>query len=502
MAALRVNILVNYLGQFWMLAMALLFLPLYMRLLGMEAFGLVGLMLSFQGILQLFDFGIGGATNRELARGANGSTSPDATRDLVLSAEIVIWLIAVFIALAMWAGSTMMANHWLHLEHIDTLQAIRAIAVMGIALALLWPTTFYTNCLSGLERQPALNLINAIFATLRYAGVVPVLLLVAPTIEVFLWWSAVVGLGQSVVMAVVVWRILPKGSRVARWSASGLRQGHRFASGLFAIGVLALATSQLDRLMLVSFRPLEEFGYYTLALSVASGLGRMVMPMFNALYPRFSRLVAADEEATLSELYHRSSQYLAVVIAAVSAVLIVFAYEVLLLWTGDPAIANRVSTPMSILVAGSAFNGFVNIPYALQLAHGWTRLALGLNAGSLIIGIPLCLWAVPKYGMVGASLLWLTANMISFGIGVPLMHRVLLRGHVLRWYLRDILPPLFAGLSTALLLNILLPMWPHGFVGMMLLALVSALTFIASGFAMPAVRAAVRKRVSMDSGST
>ena len=71
----------------------------------------------------------------------------------------------------------------------------------------------------------------------------------------------------------------------------------------------------LDRLALAILRPLEELGYSTLTLSVASGLGRMVQPMFNALYPRFSRQVAQHDSAGLLELYHLSSQYLAVVIA-------------------------------------------------------------------------------------------------------------------------------------------------------------------------------------------
>ena len=72
MAALRTNILANYVGQIWMAVMAVIFLPQYLRILGAEAFGLVGLMLSFQAILQLFDFGIGGAVNRELSRRAHG----------------------------------------------------------------------------------------------------------------------------------------------------------------------------------------------------------------------------------------------------------------------------------------------------------------------------------------------------------------------------------------------------------------------------------------------
>ncbi len=233
-----------------------------------------------------------------------------------------------------------------------------------------------------------MNIVNGVFATLRYAGVLPVLLWVSPSIEAFLWWYAIVGGSQSLTTAIFVWRELPPGRRPARWTIDELCGSRRFAGGLFVTGMLALGVSQFDRLALASLRPLEDLGYSTLALSIASGLGRMVQPMFNALYPRFSRLVAHSEETTLRKLYHLSSQYLAVVIATVAVTLIVFSHQVLFLWTGDAHLAARVALPLSILVAGSALNGLMNIPYALQLADGWTRLAMGLNATSLLLGAP------------------------------------------------------------------------------------------------------------------
>lgn len=489
MAALRINIITNYLGQFWMVAMGLLFLPWYVRILGMEAFGLVGLMLSFQGILQLFDFGIGGATNRELSRRAHDLARADSTRDMLRSSEIVIWLLAASIALSVWVCSGWMAEHWLHLEKVDSHQAGRAIAIMGLAIALLWPSTFYANCLSGLEKQPALNLINTIFSTLRYAGVVPVLLWISPSIEAFLVWSALVGALQSLIMALATWRSIPAGSRSSRWSDIELRHSQKFAGGLFVIGVLALINSQLDRLALASLRPLEDLGYYTLALSVASGLGRMVQPMFNALYPRFNRLVARNDKATLSELYHLSSQLLTVVVASVAAILIVFARDVLWLWSGDTSVTERAALPMAILVTGSALNGLVTIPYALQLAHGWTRLAAGLNAASLLMTLPLCLWLIPRYGMVGAAMLWLLTNLISLVVGVPLMHRRLLKGQAARWAFSDTAPPLLAGLCASLVMSALLPSIERNLTGFTLLLLASTTTLLSCAAATPSARA-------------
>lgn len=493
MTALRTNILANYAGQVWMAVMAVIFLPQYIRILGAEAFGLVGLMLSFQAILQLFDFGIGGAANRELSRRAHDPVLIDSSRDLIRTSETIIWALASVVALVVWWVSGLLATHWLHLSNITPQQAGAAIATMGVAIALLWPSTFYANCLSGLERQPQLNGINVVFATLRYAGVLPVLWWIAPTIEVFLCWYALIGAAQSLVTACMVWRYLPPGQRTARYTSTTLHDSGRFAGGLFAIGVLALGVSQVDRLVLTSLRPMEEMGYYTLALSVAAGLGRMAQPMFNALYPRMSRLVAQHDDATLRTLYHLSSQYLAVVIAAVAAVLIVFAHDVLLLWTGDASLAVRVEPVLALLVAGSALNGLMNIPYALQLAHGRTRLAVGFNAVTLALGLPLCLWAVQRYGMVGATLPWLLANLLALVVGIPVMHRSLLQGEALQWYLRDNLPPLLAGFGVVLVLRALLPELPRDMGGLAWLVLVCGVTLVACALASPPGRAALRR---------
>ena len=452
MAALRVNIIANYMGQVWLAIMGIIFMPIYMKLLGVEAFGLVGVMLSFQAIFQLFDFGIGGTVNRELSRYAHKTDSIAHIQDLVRSSEIFIWGIAAFIALALWSVSSFVANYWLNLESVSSSQAKTAVALMGVAIALLWPSTFYTNCLSGLEKQPQMNVAQIIFTTLRYAGVLPVLWYSA-NIEAFLSWYALIGVLQSIVTCFMVWHYLPNCPKKARFKIQTLKNTRKFSGGLFVIGVLALGVSQIDRIFLTSLRPLEEIGYYTLALSVAAGLGRIVQPMFNAVYPRFSRLVAQKNQEELETLYHLSSQYLAIVIAAVTSVLVFFAYDVLFLWTGDAALASKIAPPMQLLVIGSALNGLVNIPYALQLAHGWTRLAVGLNAVSLLLGIPVCFWAVQEYGMLGATFPWLLSNFLSVIIGIPLMHQRLLYGQAFRWFLKDNFPPLFVGILCALVIS-------------------------------------------------
>ena len=497
MPVLRTNILANYVGQIWMALMGVVFIPLYIKLLGMEAFGLVGLMLSIQALSMLFDLGMGGVLNRELARRVHNASAKHTLGDLVRTFEWLVWPIALMIVAMVWIASGPLANHWLHPEHLSRATTTHAIAIMGLAVALQWPSSFYANGLSGLERQPVLNLINAGFATLRGAGVLVVLYWVSPTISAFMWWYAAMGACQSLVSAATLWRLLPiDPQQRSAFRAAELRAAGRFAGGLVAIMALSILLTQLDRIVISAVLPLAELGYFSLAMSVAAGMGRMIQPMFNALYPRYSRLVSLDQQDSLTHLYHLSNQCLAVVVAAVAAVLMIFGHDVLYLWTGDAATAAKLALPLSILVAGTALNGLMNLPYALQLAHGWTRLTVGTNLTALALGIPFCIWAVEHHGIVGAAWLWFFINLAFVAVGIPLMHRRLLRREMARWYVQDILPPAIAAAVVALLASQLLLTLPRSLEGIFQLAMVSGATLLSAAVAAPLVRDLARQQLA------
>ncbi len=493
MTALRRNILANYAGQIWIALVTVVFAPLYIRVLGMEAFGLVGLMLSIQTLSSLLDFGLGGMLNREISRRIHAQDLSGSIRTLVRSCELLVWPLALVIAILIWLGSGPLADDWLHPQALTRAETAHAITLMGLAVALLWPSNFYANGLSGLERQPLLNLIQVVFATLRGAGVLAVLYWISPTLSAFMWWYAAVGAAQSAVSAFALWRTLPAGGR-PRFSLQELKGARRFAGGLATISVLAVAVIQLDRVVVSFLLPLEQLGYFSLALSVAAGLGRMIQPMFNALYPRYSRLVAKGEQAALAQLYHLSNQYLAIMIAAVGAVLVLFAQDVLYLWTGDAVVAARTAAPLAILAAGTALNGLMNLPYALQLANGWTRLTVATNLGALVLGIPFTIWAVMAYGIEGAACMWFATNLGFVAVSVPLMHRRLLQGEMANWYLKDVLPPFLAAAAVALGARWLIPPLMRDLTGLLVLALVSGASLLAAALAAAPVRALLKER--------
>jgi O-antigen/teichoic acid export membrane protein len=336
-----------------------------------------------------------------------------------------------------------------------------------------------------------LNAVSAAFATLRSGGAVLAMLAWGPRIEVFLAWHVAANLLNSVAMALLLWRNLPPDSR-PRFDARELRHSGRFAGGLLIITILAVALSQLDRLVISHLMPLSELGFYTVAVSVVGGFGRLIQPMFNAMYPRFSRLVAQGLDDVLIELYHLGNQLLAVVVFATAWMLIVFAHDLLWLWTGQAELAARVADPLRILVAAAAINGLINLPYALQLAHGWTRLTV-TNLACLVLGVPYAVWATEHFGLVGAASIGLGVNLVTFMVNIPIMHTRLLRGEFRTYLLADVVPAGIVAGILACMAKALLGDVQRNAVGVASLLLAGAACAALTAACMPRLRHAIRQ---------
>ena len=111
--ALKRNLIANYLGQGWTALMGLAFIPLYIKYLGIESYGLIGLIGVLQAWLGLLDMGMTPTLNREMARFTGGTHSATSIRDLLRSIEFIAFGIALLVGLGIWLASGWLASDWL-----------------------------------------------------------------------------------------------------------------------------------------------------------------------------------------------------------------------------------------------------------------------------------------------------------------------------------------------------------------------------------------------------
>ena len=430
MSRVKTNFFANLAGSGWTALVGLACTPLYIRFMGMEAYGLIGFYFMLQGVIQILDLGLSPTMNREMARYSVLPGKSGEARDFVRTLEVGYWAIGILIGCAVWYQPLRTSRPiGSRPGTISPSEVRRAVTIMGALTALQWPLSFYQGGLLGLQRQVLLNGITIATATLSGGGALLVLWLVSPTVSAFFTWQIAVSLLQAGVTTFALWRCLPGSGHAARFDPGITRNIWGFAAGMSGITITALVLTQLDKVILSKMLALKTFGYYVLAGMVGNGLsGLLITPMFNTIFPRFSSLVAAGDEKSLLEMYHGSTQVMAVMILPAAVVIAFFSREIMLLWTGSPEIANNTAPIVSILVGGTALNGLMNLPYALQLSHGWTRIGLAINTMFILTLVPAIIFMTMHYGAAGAASVWLGLNGIYMVIGVPLTHRRLLEG--------------------------------------------------------------------------
>lgn len=444
--------------------LGLITIPLYVKYLGLDAYGLVGFFASVQAVVSFLDFGLPATLTRALASRRSGLSESGDAHDLVHTFELAYLALTVLACSVVVVAAHWLAAYWLQSTSMDTESLTTVLMLASLALASMWPSLLYGAALEGLERQQILARLTAALAILRTAITLAAVYF-QPTLVTFFVVQIAMGLVQSYLTRRQMLNALPRTETRPNWRWSIIRNSRQFASSMTVIGIAAIALTQLDKLILSAVLPLQEFGVYVLAATLAGGLYVLISPTFSIVYPAFSRLWSTSRQA-LPEQYQLASEVMAAMVMPLASVLAVFSSTVLWIWTGNNLIAETGAWPLSLLVLGCALNGVMNIPYALQLAAGWARLPLYINLATMAWAIPSTWWAAINYGGVGGAAVWLGLN-TGFLIFTPLfMHRKLLPNAMKRWYLGAVLAPMVVCAVSVGFLSILhstlLTRWQSG----------------------------------------
>ncbi len=455
--SLQKNVVANFVGQGWRALMGLAFVPVYIKFLGFEAYGLIGIFAILQAWLTLLDLGMTPALSREMARFTAGAHNAEAIRDLLRSLEILGSIIAACIALGVFASSSWVAVSWLRSDHLPAGIVARALGAMGVVAALRFIENIYSSSVAGLQRQVMLNVVTGTMATARGLGAIAVLAWVSPTIGAFFAWQCLVSLVTIPALALLVYDKLPQIGRPARFSLPVLLDVWRFAAGMLFITALALLLTQIDKILLSRLLPLKDFGYYTLACVIANTLYMLVAPISVAFYPRFTELVTQKTSCELQQVYHQAAQLVTVLAGSAAIFAIVFGRRLLMLWSSDAALTEHVAPILAVMTAGTLLNVLMVIPYEMQLAHRWTGLTIKVNIVAVTLLVPAIFWITPHYGAIGAAWVWVVLNGSYLIFVVYFMHRRLLNDEKWRWYRTDVAIPLLAAIGCALLCRSIMP---------------------------------------------
>lgn len=405
-SSLGKNILHNLFLNIWQAGLLITLIPIYIKILGLESFGLIGFYLIWITIFGILETGFSSTISREFSWLAAKKKKTIKIFYLFRSAEIFYFGLIFFICLIFSILVFFFGKEFFKSNSLDSEIILQTLILMIFSIACSSPLGLYVGGLRGLNKHQQCSFLLALFATVRGLGCVIVLLYIKSDIRIYFMYLIIINSIQLLTFRWLLFRSFIKCNYFNKFSFNPLKSIRNYFTGVIFCTAIAILLSQSDKLVLSRVISLEDFSLYTILWTVASALSLLVSPLLSVFSPKITALISNKENKALIKNFKLLSQLTNILTFSPAIVLIFFSKQVLFVWTGNLFISDNGAPILSVLVIGMLL---INCSYpCLTILYSKNRIkeVLIISFISLIF-IPLQIFAIKYYGVAGAAYIWL-----------------------------------------------------------------------------------------------
>jgi len=388
-------------GAFGISAVAgLVVSPFVVRTLGVSSYGVWIIIGSLTGSLNFLDLGVRSAVirfvAREHARGNHEAASRIAAtaRLLLLCAGVAAVLIGGILAAGL--------GRWFNVPPnlVFTGRLVLLLSVLTFALVL--SNGVNGGILSGLQRLDIVGATDAGMELLRIALTVTVLGLDGGLVGLVLVGLLVTLIRNSIYLRAVR-RNYPELSVTLR---RPLRQDLEAIVSVSAYSTLIYSavnmTSQAHTLIVAAFLSPQMVAYFAIGGTLPSYAAGLSRPIAQTVHPRASRLEALGDAEGLKALVLDTCRYSNLVVLPMVLTFVIRGGTFLSIWMGEE-FRGAAGPVLSILAGGLVLNGGRHVVQAAFVGSGRHKSLAPWYLGEAAVIVLSALWAVPRFGIVGAA---------------------------------------------------------------------------------------------------
>ena len=404
------NTLWSGLGQVLPMAAALVAIPVLVRGLGTDRFGLLTITWTVIGYFSLLDLGLGRSLTQVIAeRLGRGRT--EELPEIVWTSILLILGLGVIGGIAVALAAPWLTRHALHVPPGLGDEAIRTFRWLAFSLPAVLGTAGLGGVLSAYQGFGTLNALRIPLSVLSF--VAPLALLpFTHDLSAVVAVIAAVRVAGCIAHAWACARRMPALRGAPRWRTVLVRPLFRSGGWIAVINALGPFLLGLDRLLLGAWGTMTEVTWYATPQEAASKLWFIPGPLVVVLFPAFATSHEVDRPR-LRLLYARGLKFLYCSLLPITVVLVALAPDVLRVWLGA-AFASHSRLVLQVLVVGAFVSGLAYMPSALVQAIGHARRAALLMLAELPLYVLLLAAAFRLGGIETIALAWLLRAVVDF----------------------------------------------------------------------------------------
>ena len=421
------NTIYNISGQTIILVVAFFVIPLLIRGMGLERFGILALVWSFIGYFSLFDLGLGRALTTLVAR--NLKNNPNAIAPLAWTGFGLLVFLGIAGALTIFAIAPWVVQELLKMPvalHVETLTALYLLAA---TFPFLITQAGFRGILEGLQRFDIVNSVNVILGLFNFGGA----LLVIQFSTHLALLVAVVIIGRLIgwfVSLIFCFKLIPDLRKYRFPNSEITRKLLSFGGWMSVTNVVGPLMVYLDRFLIGAWLSVTAVAYYTTPYDVVTKLWIIPGALVGALFPVFSAFQSSDPN-NIKALFSSAMKYILFLMFPLTLLIIAFAQEGLTFWI-DTNFSTHSTTVLQWLSVGVFINSLAYVPFALIQGMGRPDITAKLHLFELPFYLICIFFLISHFGIIGAAIAWTIRVFFDFIFLFFLVKRLLFRNFPLK----------------------------------------------------------------------
>ena len=399
------NTAINLISRVILLPIGLLVIPVILRGMGTDRFGIFSLTWVLLNYFAILDFGLSQAATKFIAAELNKGDSR-LIPGLFWTSSLIMVGIGMVLTLGAVLISPWLVNQVLRPPQELVLESIRMFQFLAVSI----PFVFLNNSLRGtLEAAQRFDLANAVrtpYSALIYLS--PLLgYVIGFQIDKLVVLSLIIVILANLVYFFMCAQVYPNLFGGIKFQAPLVRSLLSFSGWVAVTNIISPVLYYLDRFLISGILTVSLLAYYTVPYEALTRLWLIPMSVTTALFPVFSRdTMEIDQSRDMNKILLYAVKYILLILGPITVFVFIYPKEILSLWI-DPAFAEISFVVTQFLAVGILINSLGRLPGTLFLGRGHPHIPAKLRILELLIYLPITVICLKKWGINGAAFAWM-----------------------------------------------------------------------------------------------
>lgn len=401
------NTLINVSGLVVPLTIGLVTVPLYLRRIGQERYGVLAIVWVVLGYFAVFEFGLGRATANRIAQ---VSQDPRKREQVFWSALAINLGIGVFGAFVLFGVGHALLSGLLKAPSDLRAEAVAALPWLCAAVPLTTASAVLAGAFEGCERFLTLNLVTLLGTAMYQLAPLAYAYRVGPNLTGLIMTSTLALLASTVISLLTAAAMLPL-RHVPRVEPREFSRLFRYGGWVAVGGLTGSFFMVADRVLIGIVSGARSVTQYTIPSTLVSRTLLLATGFARTIFPRLSGLGQVEARRVTDDALRGLLAFMTPLV--VLGLVIVEPF--LRIWAGA-GIAKNGASVAEILLLGVWLNGLAVVPYAFLQSQGRPDLTAKISVIELAPYLGALWFGLHFLGLNGAAWAWTARAGVDAGL--------------------------------------------------------------------------------------